>query len=230
LGRIYYDLGCQCQRKQEGNQFFHKAYLYFDQSYRINLKWGDEHNRAFDLFRKAQVQQMEHNWRDARALRSQARQTFGDGSVGGSMALLHIELEEAKILLEEGEINTPKSKAEEVLRGWAQFKYVKGVGDSLKMLGELEYIQGNLASALEIFATRLCVYPYDHYPSSLQVWEQVQDLRLEIMRREGRKFYQQMLQRLHESAEHRQGHFIHLNQITVDRNADIARILSKLGI
>lgn len=228
LGRVYYDLGCQAQSKKEADRLFCQAAFCFDQAYQIALRWADDHNQAFDRFRKAQVLQMQGQWREAQKLRIQARQVFNNGSVGGSIALLHIKLEEAKLLLEEGQIAVPKSKTEEVLRGWAQVKYPKGIGDSLKVLGDLEYIQGNPESALEIFAARLCIYPCDNYPSNRQIWSEMHNLQWEIVRHEGRNFYQQMLHRIQQLAEHRQGYFSYLDNITVDRTPDIARVMGKL--
>jgi len=228
LGRVYYDLGCQAQSKKEADRLFQQAAVCFDQAYQIALRWADDHNQAFDRFRKAQVLQMQGQWQDAQTLRTQAKQVFSNGSIAGSIALLHVTLEEAKLLLEEGQIAGPKSKTEEVLRGWVQVKYPKGIGDALKVLGDLEYMQGNLECALQIFAARLCIYPCDHYPSNRQVWSEVHNLQWEIVRREGRNFYQQMIHRIQQLAEHRQGYFSYLDSITVDRGDDIARVMDKL--
>lgn len=67
------------------------------------------------------------------------------------LMILHIDLEEARLALEDGEIRAPKRKAEEALRGWAQVKYAKGMSDALRILGTLEYIQGKPEKALELY-------------------------------------------------------------------------------
>ena len=228
LGRIYYDLGCHCRSKQEAEKFFSQAAAYYGQSYQINVRWGTENNLAFDLFRQAQVLQMQQNGHEAQRLRSRARQMFTDGSIGGALALLHIELEEAKLLAQEGEIPVSRRRAEEVLNGWAQVKYAKGVGDSLKVLGELAYMQGHVQRAFEIFVARLCVYPYDTHPANCQVWEEIKNLQDEIVRQSGRVGYQEALRRVDEQAQYRQGYFAYLNQIVPDRSHDVMRVLTKL--
>lgn len=228
LGRTYYDLGCLCPGTKESVQLFHRAAACFERSYQIHLQWGNEHNKAFDHFRKAQVLQMQGYSHDAQKRRVQARQMFSDGSVGGAMALLNIEQEEAKLLLEEGSLKQAKRKAEQALSGWSHFKYAKGVGDSLKILGELAYMQGKADCALEILTARLCIYPYDHHPSNQQVWEDVNALNQETIRREGRKFHQAVIQQLHTTATQRQGYFAYLDQIIADRSLALIRIMGSL--
>lgn len=228
LGRMYYDLGCCAKGPKEADALFHKAALCFDQSYQINLRWADDHNQAFDLFRQSQVLQKQGNWREAERLRKRTRQMFGNGSIAGSIALFQLELEEALLLLADGQVNRPKGMAENALRGWAHIKYPKGIGDSLEVLGDLAYMQGQPEEALAIFAARLCVYPYDCYPTTRRVWEEVDNLHLEIIQREGRTYYQKLVQRIQQQAEHHQGYFSYLNQIVPDRSTDLARVLSSL--
>lgn len=227
-GRIYYDLGCLCSGTKEAAQLLHQAELCFDYSYQFNLRWGDEPNRAFDLFRKAQVLQAQGQGIDAKRLRTQAREMFMDGSVLGSIAVVNIDGEEMRLLLEDGNVKLTKRKAEEVLGNWVRLKYPKGIGDSLQVLGELAYMQSDLESALEIFVARLCVYPYDNYVSSRHVWAEVYNIQAELVRREGRPFYQNVLHRIGQLAQHRQGYFSYLDQIASDRSADLERVLSSL--
>lgn len=229
-GRIYYDLGCLCSGTKETAQLLHQAELCFDYSYQINQRWGDEPNRAFDLFRKAQVLQAQGEGTDAKQLRTQAREMFMDGSVLGSIAVLNIDGEEMRLLLEDGNVKLTKRKAEDVLSSWARLKYPKGIGDSLQVLGELAYVENDLERALEIFVTRLCIYPYDNYSSSCLVLEEVYNIQRELVQREGRQFYQEMLHRIEQLAKHRQGYFSYLDQIAVDRSADLDRVLSRLQI
>jgi hypothetical protein len=121
-----------------------------------------------------------------------------------------------------------KHKAEEVLRGWTTIKYAKGIGDSLQVLGELAYMQNDLEGALEIFITRLCVYPYDNYPSTRHVWQEVHNVQAEVVRQEGRQFYQEMLHRIQQVAAHHQGYFSYLDHLAVDRSSDMARVFGRL--
>ncbi len=228
LGRIYYDLGCLGQSALPNAQLFQRAVDCFAQANQIDQRWGNETNQAFEHFRTAQVLHKQGDWQAARSLRAKARQIFNNGSFGGSIALLNIEVEEAKILLENDEFKRAKRKAEMALHGWAQAKYAKGIGDSLTILGELEYTQGNEARALEIFTAKLCIYPYDNHPSNRQIWEDIYYLEQEIIRREGRKFYQQLIQRIYRLAQHRQGYFTYLNRIITDRSLEIERIFGQL--
>lgn len=228
LGRIYYDCGCVCQDPAEAARLFQQALLCFEQSHQINLRWSNEHNCAFDLFRQSQVLQAQGKGTEAKRLRLRASQIFNSGSLGGSVALLNIKLEEAKLLVEQGELAFPKHSVASILTAWAHQKYPKGIADSLTVLGELAYMQGQLEQTLEIYVARLCVYPYDNYPSSRQVWADVQQLQQEVIKREGRKTYQEMLQRLHLKAEQREGYFAYLNAVVVDQTAEIARIFSRL--
>lgn len=228
LGRAYYDVGCHSGTRQEATRLFQQALVYFDHSYKLNRRFGTESNQAFELFRKAQVLYRLGNGQDATRLRVRARQMFQDGSVAGSIAVLNIDLEEMRLLLEEGHTARVGPKTEDVLQGWAQWKYPKGIGDSLKILGDLAYVNGDLPQALELFTARLCIYPYDAYPSSRQVWDEVKQLRRELIRQEGRKGYHALLHRLDDLAKHRQGYFSYLNQIVPDRSADVTRVLRSL--
>lgn len=228
LGRMYYDMGCFEKSPKEADEIFHKAALCFEQSYQINLRWADDHNQAFDLFRQSQVLQKQGNWREAGRLSKRTRQMFGKGSLAGSIALFQLELEESRLLLADGDTNRPKGMAENTLRGWANIKYPKGIGDSLEVLGDVAYMKGQPEEALAIFAARLCIYPYDSYPTTRRVWEEVHNLYKEIIRREGRTHYQELVHRIQQQAEYHQGYFSYLDQIAVDRTQDTERVFSAL--
>jgi tetratricopeptide (TPR) repeat protein len=173
LGRTYFEIGQLVPRKRDADRYFAKAVQCFERSYQLNLRWGNELDRAYDWFRKAQVLQAQRQWSDAQALRKQAGHIF---RTERSVAILHVELEEAKLALLEGDHHIAQAKAEAVLHGWIQFNYTKGVGDALKVLGEVAYVQRQVEQAFEIFATRLCVFPFDTHPSTGQIWEEMNHL------------------------------------------------------
>lgn len=225
LGRTYYELGQLAPQKQVADVYFTKAVQCFEQSSQLNRKWGDELNLAYDWFRKAQVLQAQGHWRDAKKLRRQAGHVF---RMERSVANLHVELEEAKFALEDGNLRIPQEKAEAVLHGWVDFNYTKGVADALKVLGDVAYVQGNVEQAFEIFAARLCVYPFDAHPSTRQVWEDVNHLHEVLTRREDGPSYQNVLQQLQEVATNRQGYFSYLDTLAVDRSQDVAHLFRRL--
>lgn len=226
LGRTYHEMGKLATQKLEADIYFAKAVQCFDQSYQLNQKSGNEFECAYDWFRKAQVLQVQRQWSDAKKLRQQARHVF---RAEQSVALLHVELEEAKLALLEGNIRISQEKAESVLHGWVDFNYTKGIADALKVLGDVTFMQGQIKQAFEIFAARLCVYPFDTHPSTREVWEEIHDLQAELALREGRPSYQNMVRYLHESATSRQGYFSYLDILAVDRNTDVALVMDRLA-
>jgi hypothetical protein len=225
LGRTYFELGQLTPHKQEAELYFAKAVHCFEHSYQLNRKWGNELDRAYDWFRKAQVLQAQRQWSDAKTLRSQAGHIF---RMERSVAILHVELEEARLALLEGNLRISQEKAEAVLHGWIQFNYTKGVADALKVLGEVASVQGHAEQAFEILATRFCVYPFDSHPSTGQVWEEMNHLQAHLARREGRPSYQHVLRHLQEVATSRQGYFSYLDTLPVDRSGDVAQLLGRL--
>lgn len=225
LGRTYYELGQLAPQKQAADVYFAKAVECFEQSSQLNRKWGDELNLAYDWFRKAQVLQAQGQCSDAKSLRRQAGHVF---RTERSVANLHVELEEAKLALEDGNLRISQEKAGTVLHGWVDFNYTKGVADALKVLGDVAYVQGHVEQAFEIFAVRLCVYPFDTHPSTRQVGEDVNHLHDVLTRREDGPSYQNVLRHLQEVATNRQGYFSYLNALAVDRSQDVEHLFSRL--
>lgn len=225
LGRTYYEMGQLTPQKQAADVYLAKAVQCFEQSYQLNRKWGNELDRAYDWFRKAQVLQVQRQWSDAKTLRRQAGHIF---RTERSVAILHVELEEARLALEDGNLRIPQEKAEAVLHGWVDFNYTKGVADALQVLGDVAYVQGNVEQAFEIFAARQCVYPFDTHPSTRAVWEDVNQLRAELAQREGGPTYQNVLRHLEELATNRQGYFSYLDTLAVDRSQDVTHLFRRL--
>jgi tetratricopeptide (TPR) repeat protein len=225
LGRTYYEMGQLAPQKQAADIYFAKAVQCFDQSYQLNQKWGNELDRAYDWFRKAQVLQAQRQWSDAKILRRQAGHIF---RTERSVASLHVELEEAKLALLDGKLHIAQEKAEAVLHGWVQFNYTKGVADALQVLGDVAYTQGQVAQAVELFAARLCVYPFDTHPSTGQVWEEMHHLQAQLARREGRTSYQHVLRHVQELATSRQGYFAYLDTLAVDRSEAVTHLFGRL--
>lgn len=225
LGRTYYELGQLTPQKPEAALYFAKAMHCFEQSYQLNRKWGNELDRAYDWFRKGQVLQAQGQWSDAKALRRQAGHIF---RTERSVAILHVELEEAKLALLEGNLHRSQEQAEAVLHGWVDFNYTKGVADALKVLGEVASMQRQVEQAFEILVARLCVYPFDTHPSTRQVWEEMTHLQDQLARGEGRTPYQDVLRHTQELATNRQGYFAYLDTLAVDRSRDVAHLFGRL--
>jgi tetratricopeptide (TPR) repeat protein len=223
LGRLYCDWGQVCHQQQKASLLFHKAEVLFDRAYELQHRQGDDVSKAFDLFRKAQLLRAQHNWQEADKLRTEARQIFDR-----DLAVLHVDLEEARLDLEDGETRRPKLRAEKALRGWAQIKYAKGMSDSLRVLGFSEFIQGKVDQALELYAAALCIYPFENHSENQKLWISISNLRSDIIRKEGRKAYQTLMRRIQEFAEGQQGYFSYLANVSADRSADIARVLIRL--
>lgn len=227
IGRVYLDWGQTLGQKEKANVLFHKAKVNLEKSYQLHLKWGfGEGERAFDFFRKAQLLRVEHKWHEARQLRNKARHMFVSRY---PYNILHVDLEEAMLALENGEIRTPKLKAEEALKRWAHINKSSGMADALKILGDLECTLGKPDLALEPYVAALCIYPYENNLSNRQLRAKITDICLDIIHREGRKAYHKLRLHIHELAENRQGSFSYLNNVTADRSADIPRVLSRLN-
>jgi tetratricopeptide (TPR) repeat protein len=225
LGRTYYEMGQLASQKQEADIYFAKAVQCFDQSYQLNRKWGNELDRAYDWFRKAQVLQAQRQWSEAKRLRQQAGHIF---RVEHSVALLHVELEDAKLALLEGNDHLAKEKAETVLQGWVKFNYTKGIADALKVIGDVASMQGQIEQAFEIYTVRLCVYPFDTHPRTREVWEEIHGLQADLAHREDGPSYQNVLHYLQELATNRQGYFSYLDTLAVDRSSDVAHLFDRL--
>jgi len=223
LGRVYCDWGQTFRQKQEVDLLLHKAEAQFDKALEIHRRWGDEFPIAFDLLRKAQLRRVQSNWQDAKQLRDKARQIFGR-----DLGVLHVDLEEARLALEDGEIRAPRLKAEEALRGWAQVKYAKGMSDALRILGTLEYIQGEPEQALELYVVALCIYPFEGHLDNRRLWTEISDIYSVMVYQGDRSGYHKLVQRIQESVKSQQGYFSFLNNVSADRSADIARIFNRL--
>jgi TPR repeat protein len=223
LGRLYCDWGQVRRQQQEADLLFHKAEEFLDKAYEHQHKQASDVRRAFDLFRKAQLLQAQHNWQEAQELRTRARQMFAN-----DLAVLHIDLEEAKLDLEDGETQTPKLKAEKALREWAQVKYAKGMSDALRVLGFSNYIQGKPVQALEPYVAALCIYPFENHLDSQKLGISIANLRSDIIIKEGRKAFQTLMQRIRELEEGQQGYFSYLVNVSADRSADITRVFNKI--
>jgi tetratricopeptide (TPR) repeat protein len=221
LGRLYCDWGQSFSQKQQNESLFHNSKSHLEEAYRLHSKFGTEINQAFDLFRKAQLQQVRNNAREARQLRDTARQMFGKDK-----AVLHIDMEEAKIAVADREYVESKVKAERALSGWSEVKYAKGIADSIKILGEANYIQGKLAPALELFLASLCIYPYKNLANQ-QLWTKIIQLKSIILQQVNRNGYEKIMLQIQESMNERSGYFSYLNRLIVDRTPDISQILSR---
>jgi tetratricopeptide (TPR) repeat protein len=223
LGRVYSDWAQTQREKSQADLLYHNAQVQFDIAYQIHLRWGTESQRAFDLLRKAQSYQVQGDWREAFPLRNRAREMFRH-----ELAILHIDLEEARWALLDGELRKPTVQAEGALRGWAEINYAKGMADALRILGTAECIQGSPERALEHYIAALCIFPFENHLANRQLWAEIADLRGDLLWREDRKAYSRLLQRIRESVEARAGRFSYLGSVTADRNTDVAQIFERL--
>jgi tetratricopeptide (TPR) repeat protein len=222
LGRLYCVWGQVCQK--EAHVLFHRAQMQFDKAYQLHLRFGTEGDRAFDLFRNAQLLRVQRQWREARQLRRRARQMFG-----GDLAILHIDLEEARLALDDNEERISQLKAEGALSGWAQINYAKGMACALQVLGDWEWsARGKLDKALELFVAALCIYPFQNNLSNRQLLTRVAEVSDIVHREEGEKNYERLVWRIQGQAEGREGCFSYLSRVSADRSADVAEVLSRL--
>ena len=226
LGRVYTDWGKTVRHTPHAAVLFYQAMEHFDQAYALHHTQGKHSGLAYDAFRKAQLLQAQDKWREAQRLRQSARLIFGTEA---DMFTLHIDLEEATLLLKDGgDLAFTQNMAEHVLQGWSQVKRALGMADALNLLGEVRVKQGKIGQALELFVSALCIYPFDQHPHNSQLWLELLVLIQETMRERNGAHYHRIVDRLQERAMSRQGQFAYLNHVTADRSADIARIFQRL--
>lgn len=104
-------------------------------------------------------------------------------------------------------------------------KNTKGISDALQTVGLLKQVQGKLAQAIEYHVAALCLYPYENHPDKRRVWSDISA----IIGQEKGTIPQQQLDHIQESIQAKQDAFVYLKHITVERSADIAYIMRKLG-
>lgn len=147
---------------------------------------------------------------------------------GDSPAVMHIDLKEARLAVQDGEIRMPGIRAADVLGGWERFKYAKGMADALRVLGDIQCIQGDLDKALEHYVAALCVFPFGESLANRLLWSDVANLRLDIARHSGREGLERLVRRMVDRIGERQGCFRHISSIRADRESDIVEIIARL--
>lgn len=220
LGCIYGDWGRMSDQKDQANEWYAKAEAYLDKAYQIHLAWGDDGDQGYDLLRKAVIWRAQKRWKEAQQLRARARHLFST-----ELSYLNIDLEETKIALKQGNERDALFKVEQILEGWAEVKNTKGISDALQTVGLLKQVQGKLAQAIEYHVAALCLYPYENHPDKRRVWSDISA----IIGQEKGTIPQQQLDHIQESIQAKQDAFVYLKHITVERSADIAYIMRKLG-
>lgn len=220
LGCIYCDWGRLSNKKDQADEWYAKAESYLDKAYQLHLTWGDDGDKGYDLLRKAVVWRAQKRWKEAQQLRAQARYLFST-----ELSYLNIDLEESRIELKNGNERAALLKVEQILEGWAEVKNTKGISDALQMFGVLKQMQGKLDQAIEYHVATLCIYPYENHPDKRRLWSDISA----IIEREKGSMLQQQLEHMQESIQERRDAFVYLKHITVDRSADIADIIRKLG-
>ncbi|MEZ4662418.1 MAG: hypothetical protein R2911_33115 [Caldilineaceae bacterium] len=195
--------------------------MHLDEAYRIHLAYGDDSDNGYDLFRKAQVRQLQRRFDDAKKLRARARHLFG----ADVYYHLSIDLEEAQIALKNAEEKKALHKAEELLESWTDRKSTRGIADALRLRGEVHCMQGKTETAFELYTAALCIYPYPNCAHNRKLWPVIADV---LQQFDQQKMHQQIAQ-MAKRMEERLGAFRFLDQINVDRSTDAAHVLHKLS-
>lgn len=225
LGIIYSKLGrTYAQRGQtlQMARFFQAAEANFDRAYQTHARWGDDY-RAFDLFRKSQLLQLQGHREAAQAIRNKARQMFKSED---DLAFLKTDLEEARLAIIDGEL--PRRKVEAVLSRWAEVQHPKEVAETLEVLGDLEYVQGKLHEALRLYIAALCTYPLENQFHNRRLWSEIEDACFDIIRREGQRTFDRLVHTIQEAARDHQGCFSYLTMAGVEHATVIEQVLSQL--
>lgn len=220
LGRVYSDWG---QISSNAQVLFHQSENHFAIALQNSLKYGNDANVAFEFFRQSQLFQAEGKYHEAQAYRKKSIQMFGR-----DMGRLHAEIEETKVLLEDGELRLPRIKAESALQEWAQIKYAKGISESLKVLGLAAYQEGNLSQALELSIATLCIYPFENQLNNAKFWGHVGEISEELALQIGRNRYRVLLSEMDGLIQERRNYFSYLNNVSADRSKQIASVLQRL--
>lgn len=219
LGCIYRDWGSASLDRLTADEWFHRADLHLDAAYKIHLTWGEDGDKGYDLFRKAQLRQLQRQCSEAKQLRAQARQLFG-----ADVHNLSVDLEETQIILQDRHEDKALYHAEKLLESWTDLKGTRGIADALRLMGDTQRLRGKVEQALQLYVAALCMYPYPNCPNNRKIWQNIPMLLGQI----DDKTKQKQVNQLVEQIEERQGPFVYLNNVTVDRRADIAQIIHKL--
>lgn len=225
LGKIYSAYGQMSPQKQEADLLFHTAEKHFQVSFLSSLKRGNEGSQAFEIFRQSQLLQVWGDYQRARQFRNRAYQMFGRQS-----GVFHIGIAEANLALEEGEIRTPKLKAEDALSGWAHEKYARGMSNAITVLAIADRQQGKPIQAFELLVAALCIYPPQSPWKTNQLLSQIEDMRDWLVIQQGRRQHHLLVQNLFEKVRERKGYFSYLDCIVGERNNTIVQVFRLLGL
>jgi tetratricopeptide (TPR) repeat protein len=225
LGRVYGDWALGSRNPQQRQQLVRKALAALDKAFDLHIRcaFSDDH-AGLDLVRKAQLLQAQSESTAAQELRDQARKIFRR-----NIHKLHIDLDEAQLMLENGEVEHSRHTVHEILEQWSAINKANGMAKALRVLGDIELVNGHPTDALEVYMAALCVHPeLGTSASDRDILEIVAEIRSEVIRREGHDHYHLLIQRIQEAAEARQGHFSYLNHIAAERRVAVAEILNRL--
>jgi tetratricopeptide (TPR) repeat protein len=224
LGRVYFDLSELTTQRELKYLRLQASKEYFERGYEYDRRWGGELNWAYALMSKAQILQKNNQWSDVRKLWKQAK----EHSRYEITVAINVDLAEARLDLRDNVLEGPKSVAQEALNIWTDRKYAEGVALALQILGEIAYRKNDTGQALELYTAALCVYPFPDYSRSRLSVKMVDELSVSILHHDGFESYQKLLQQIRENAKTKQGPFSCLDQIPVNRDADIENILGNL--
>jgi tetratricopeptide (TPR) repeat protein len=171
--------------------------------------------------RQAQLSRAERRWSEAVKLLRRARQVFGCDQLSACL----VELEEAELAQEDGELLASSTKAGHVFEAFSEIEYAKGMADALRALGVSEQMRGRLDQALQWYVAALCVFPSTNHPSHGELWVDMVALRDQLATEQGSQGFRRLTGRIRQMIEGRQGEFSCLTHVAADRSADIARVL-----
>lgn len=220
LGRVYCGWGQTLVSTKERITSFHQARSHLQRAYELHRRWGEQGDLAFDLLRQAQVSRAEGDWRQAQQLRAETRSLSGSELIS-----LHVDMEEATLLLQEGNVDSNVFVlAENALRGWAQVKRARGMASALRVLGMAHQHYGNLEVAGELLVAARCIYPFVAPEAQAEHWNNVQQLVRKVTGTSNPLY----VQHLYERAMSRQGYFIYLDDVIVDNSANLEGVFAQL--
>lgn len=224
LGRTYRDLGALHDTGKARDRWLHMGEQQLRRAFEVHGRCATETEQAFGLLRLSQLKLLQYDWRAAQELRARARQMFGD-----DLTTLHIDLEEAKLALLDGEVHPAKVRAEKGLDGFRHIKYARGMARALHLLGVHAHVQGRTPEAIEYYVASLAVFPYQSSPAHPQTWLCLDQALWEMRVRHEHDELRKTLHLLHDMAQSRTGPFEELNHVAADRTAHLMEILRRLA-
>lgn len=222
LGCVYFAMG-RNRTSDAQAALFDRADAFFDQALVLHRMYSPDY-AAYDLFRKSQMLTYSGDVRGGRKLRKRARQLFG-----GDLSYLAVDLEEARIALQEGSVDIARRNLNEIIAGWAAVHHLKELAAPLRLLGDAENQAGAPERALPFYVASLCIYPFADTANNTKAWDRIAECCSLVGHQSGRSGLRTTISGIQESLVGQKGHFALLADISQDQELAIGSIMQKLA-